>query len=202
MNVTVFGATGVVGGALLPLLDDDPEVAVQAATDAVSGYAERYDRYWTEGMAAKLGLPAVEADGSTRALIDDLLPLLAGQRVDHTNFFRALSAGTARDLFVDREAFDAWAARRDALLPAERDAVATAIASSVAVLNPAAVLIGGPWGTMAGFTEEVAGQVADRSVLRTEIRPVQLGGDSPQIGAGIRAVQAAQSVLVGWLGQG
>jgi predicted NBD/HSP70 family sugar kinase len=81
-------------------------------------------------------------------------------------------------------------------------AVATAIASSVAVLNPAAVLIGGPWGSVPGFTEEVADQIADRSVLRTEVRRVQLGGDSPQIGAGLRAVQDAQSVLVARLGQG
>ena len=82
------------------------------------------------------------------------------------------------------------------------DAVATAIASSVAVLNPAAVLIGGPWGAAPGFTEEVADQITDRAVLRTEVRRVQLGGDSPQIGAGLRAVQDAQSVLVGRLGQG
>ena len=81
------------------------------------------------------------------------------------------------------------------------DAVATAIASSVAVLNPAAVLIGGPWGAVPGFTEEVADRLADRSVLRTEVRRVQLDADSPQIGAGLRAVQDAQSVLVGRLGQ-
>jgi predicted NBD/HSP70 family sugar kinase len=81
-------------------------------------------------------------------------------------------------------------------------AVATAIASSVAVLNPAAVLIGGPWGSVPGFTEEVVDQIADRSVLHTEVRRVQLGGDSPQIGAGLRAVQDAQSVLVARLGQG
>jgi predicted NBD/HSP70 family sugar kinase len=82
------------------------------------------------------------------------------------------------------------------------DAVATAIASSVAVLNPAAVLIGGPWGAAPGFTEEVAAQIAERAVLRTEVHRVQLGDDSPQIGAGLRAVQDAQSVLIARLGQG
>jgi len=81
-------------------------------------------------------------------------------------------------------------------------AVATAIASSVAVLNPAAVLIGGSWGAVPGFAEEVADQLADRSVLRAEVRRVQLGGDSPQIGAGLRAVRDAQAVLVDRLGQG
>jgi len=81
------------------------------------------------------------------------------------------------------------------------DAVAIAIASSVAVLNPAAVLIGGPWGATPGFTEEVADRIADRSVLRTEVRRVRLEADSSQIGAGLRAVQDAQSALVGRLGQ-
>jgi uncharacterized protein YdiU (UPF0061 family) len=70
-------------------------------------------------MAAKLGLPAPDPK-----LAEDLAALLRAQRVDFTSFFRALSAGTARDLFLDRDAFDAWAARRDALLPADRAAVA------------------------------------------------------------------------------
>jgi uncharacterized protein YdiU (UPF0061 family) len=70
-------------------------------------------------MAAKLGLPAPDPK-----LAEDLAALLRTQHVDFTSFFRALSAGTARDLFLDRDAVDAWAARRDALLPADRAAVA------------------------------------------------------------------------------
>ena len=42
-------------------------------------------------------------------------------------FFRALAAGTARSLFAEPEPFDAWAARREALLPADRAAVAAAM---------------------------------------------------------------------------
>ena len=44
-----------------------------------------------------------------------------------TEFFRALSAGTARALFTEPEPFDSWAARREALLPADRAAVADAM---------------------------------------------------------------------------
>ena len=57
----------------------------------------------------------------------DLLELLRAQRVDFTLFFRALAAGTARALFAEPEPFDAWAARREALLPADRAAVAAAM---------------------------------------------------------------------------
>ena len=107
------------GEALLPLIDPDPDTAVAAAVEAVNGFAPAFQRHWDEGMAAKLGLPAPD-----RQLADDLAALLRAQRVDFTSFFRALSAGTARDLFLDRAAFDAWAARRDAQLPADRAAVA------------------------------------------------------------------------------
>jgi uncharacterized protein YdiU (UPF0061 family) len=107
------------GEALLPLIDADADAAVAAAVEAVNGFAAAFQAHWDAGMAAKLGLPAPDPK-----LAEDLAALLRAQRVDFTSFFRALSAGTARDLFLDRDAFDAWAARRDALLPADRAAVA------------------------------------------------------------------------------
>ncbi len=113
------------GEALLPLIAEDmagdADAAVAAATDAVNGYAAAYQRHWAEGMAAKLGLPAPDPE-----LADDLAAMMRAQRVDFTLFFRALAAGTARELFADPAPFDAWAARRNALLPADRAAVAAA----------------------------------------------------------------------------
>ena len=52
-------------------------------------------------------------------LIDELLKLMAADRCDFTITFRALSGPAARDHFVDRAAFDAWAARYAARLAAE-----------------------------------------------------------------------------------
>ena len=108
--------------ALLPLFDDNGEAAVEAATEVLDGFAHAYERHWDEGMAAKLGIGAPDRD-----LVDDVLKLMRLQQVDFTRFFRALSAGTARTLFTEPEPFDAWAARREALLPAERAAVAAAM---------------------------------------------------------------------------
>src|SRR5207244_4033542 len=59
--------------------------------------------------------------------VQDLLELMRAQKVDFTRFFRALSAGTARTMFTEPEPFDAWAARRAAVLPADGAAVAAAM---------------------------------------------------------------------------
>jgi serine/tyrosine/threonine adenylyltransferase len=107
---------------LLPLIDDDSQAAVEAATEVLSGFAGAYEQHWAEGMAAKLGLAAPD-----RELTDGILKLMRLQKVDFTQFFRALSAGTARTLFTEPEPFDSWAARREVLLPADRAAVAAAM---------------------------------------------------------------------------
>jgi uncharacterized protein YdiU (UPF0061 family) len=126
------------GEALLPLIDEDLDAAVGAATEVVRSFVERYEGYWARGMAAKLGLEAPDA-----SLFQDLLALLHAQRVDFTRFFRALAEhlhsahphsahphsahphrGQARSLFAEPVAFDAWVARWEALLPADREAVA------------------------------------------------------------------------------
>ena len=77
----------------------------------LSGFADAHERHWAEGMAAKLGLAAPD-----RELVEDILKLMRLQKVDFTQFFRALSAGTARTLFTEPEPFDAWSARREVLL--------------------------------------------------------------------------------------
>ena len=110
------------GETLLPLIDDNTDVAVERATAVLSEFADAYERHWAEGMAAKLGLLTPDRD-----LVTDLLALMSTQHVDFTGFFRALSAGTARSLFTEPGPFDAWATRRDALLPADRTGVAAAM---------------------------------------------------------------------------
>jgi serine/tyrosine/threonine adenylyltransferase len=108
--------------ALLPLIDGDGDAAVEAATAVLGEFADSYQRHWAEGVAAKLGLTAPDPELAT-----DLLELMRAQRVDFTTFFRALAAGRARSLFTDPEPFDAWAARREALLPEDRAGVAAAM---------------------------------------------------------------------------
>ncbi len=106
--------------ALLPLLvpaepeQADVDAAVARVTEVLEGYDRRYERAWSQGMAAKLGLPAGRSDDD---LVTDLLPLLQEHAVDWTTWFRALAADrrgeadAARGLVPDIAAADAWLAR-------------------------------------------------------------------------------------------
>jgi uncharacterized protein YdiU (UPF0061 family) len=112
-----------VAETLPPLLAADPETAIAAATDILRAFPDRYHQHWSRGMRAELGL----ADGydDDGALIDDLLALLRAQRIDFTSCFRALSSSVlgdsalVRSLFAEPGAFDAWADRWHARLPAQ-----------------------------------------------------------------------------------
>jgi len=97
--------------ALLPLIAD-PDEALEALEPYKTGFAAALDAR----MRAKLGL-ATERDGD-RALVEGLLQRMAADRADFSITFRRLAGfdsrdGAAndalRDLFIDREAFDAWA---------------------------------------------------------------------------------------------
>ena len=106
--------------ALLPLSSKDPLKAV------LGTYESTLNQHYTVLMCAKLGLNQERSeDGS---LVTDLLELMKRSKVDYTNVFRALGGfrtdGRAddeslRDWFLDREAFDAWAARYRERLRAE-----------------------------------------------------------------------------------
>jgi len=128
--------------ALLSLLADRPEVAVEAATAVLGSFPDRYRRHWDEGMRAKLGLDEV-GDGD-HGLFDDLWTLMYAERVDLTSFLRSLSScvdgdtGGARAMCSEPAAFDAWAARwRTRLATAGRDP--RAVAAAMDRVNPAYV---------------------------------------------------------------
>ncbi|HXD39784.1 MAG TPA: protein adenylyltransferase SelO family protein, partial [Ramlibacter sp.] len=96
------------GQALLPLIGDQ-----EMALAALESYKAVLPRELEARMRAKLGLSDVQP--GDRELIEGILKLLAAERVDYTIFWRRLSrhvagesADTVRDLFLAREAFDAW----------------------------------------------------------------------------------------------
>jgi uncharacterized protein YdiU (UPF0061 family) len=99
------------GQALLPLIGEQ-----ELALAALESYKTVFPRELEALMRAKLGLETPHE--SDRGLIEDVLKLLARDRVDYTIFWRRLSqhvagqpADTVRDLFLDRDGFDAWLSR-------------------------------------------------------------------------------------------
>ena len=109
--------------ALLPLLHDGEEQAVELAVESLGAFRRQYSAAWSAGMAAKLGLSGGPDDDETSALVDQLLTLLQEGQVDYTSLFRSLGpaarghAESARGLFPDPAEFDAWAVRWRAMGP-------------------------------------------------------------------------------------
>ncbi|MEO1598977.1 MAG: YdiU family protein [Pseudomonadota bacterium] len=104
--------------AMLPVLAETPEAALEAAQGAVDRFPALYEAAWVAEMRAKLGL-ATEAEGDA-ALATDLLTRMAGDAADFTRTFRGLSEpSAARAEFADPAAFDAWEAQWQARLAAE-----------------------------------------------------------------------------------
>jgi uncharacterized protein YdiU (UPF0061 family) len=109
--------------ALLPLLHDDEDGAIELAVDALGAFATTYADAWLTGMRRKLGLPDAVPDDAVTPVVEALLALLQANRVDHTSFFRALSAAArgdaepVRGLVLDLAEVDAWLERWRALSP-------------------------------------------------------------------------------------
>ena len=114
--------------ALMPDRDD----AIARFTAAIHAVPDRVLAEWLTLFRAKLGL-ATAQDGD-EALITDLLSLMAENGADFTNTFRALGTGTARDQFLDREAFDTWEARWQARMDGETGAVPRMLAANPAFI--------------------------------------------------------------------
>jgi serine/tyrosine/threonine adenylyltransferase len=109
--------------ALLPALEGEVQRNAQALGAAIEPFKAEFGRSMQQLLRAKAGL-STEHEGDP-ALIDELLRLMAAERTDYTITMRRLAdfssdPGAAndamRDLFIDRAAFDAWAARYAARL--------------------------------------------------------------------------------------
>jgi uncharacterized protein YdiU (UPF0061 family) len=101
--------------ALLPLLDEDKEAAVQQANEALDGFGARFEAAYAEGIRRKLGLLQDQPDDLS--LVQGLLENMAQNGADFTLTFRRLCEAAVnpdadagvRSLFTDPTAYDGWA---------------------------------------------------------------------------------------------
>ena len=107
--------------ALMPLIGDS-----DAALAALEPYKTAFMNSFMAKMRAKLGLTT--AQSADQSLIDDLLKLMAKDKCDFSITWRRLANfdsnsgarnDSVRDLFIDREAFDAWGLSYRSRLQAE-----------------------------------------------------------------------------------
>ena len=160
------------GHALRPLCAD-PDASLPPVLDA---FGDLFTEAHSDNMRAKLGLELAEDDD--KALLDDLLVLMAGERVDHTIAWRALgrfdrgsgaTPAALRDLFIDRAAADAWGERYLRRLETETRADAERRAAMDAV-NPKIVLRNHL--AQAAIDQAVAGDFGEvRALYRALRRP-------------------------------
>jgi uncharacterized protein YdiU (UPF0061 family) len=124
--------------ALLPLMPDR-DAAIESFTEAVSGFAVRFDAEWHAVLRAKLGLETEEDEDA--ALAFDLLNRMAQGQADFTQCFRALSSETpdaAADAFTAPAAFTPWLEAYRARLARETRSD-TARAKTMQAVNPALI---------------------------------------------------------------
>lgn len=106
--------------ALLPLLHENQDRAIQLAELALSGFSVQYHRLWMEGMRAKLGIFNEEPED--QFLVAELLRIMQEYRADYTNTFRALTLDKLEgmDLF-GTSAFTDWHERWQARLGRQQE---------------------------------------------------------------------------------
>jgi uncharacterized protein YdiU (UPF0061 family) len=99
--------------AMLPLLNDDTDKAIEDAQGALAAFGPGFERAYHGGLRRKLGLTDEQAEDVE--LASAVLSAMAENQVDFTLFFRRLSGVLAgndepvRSLFIDPTAFDRWA---------------------------------------------------------------------------------------------
>jgi len=92
--------------ALLPLLNEDEDLAVKMAEDEIAKFPHLFQNNWLQGMREKLGLFNEEKEDQT--LIDDLLNMMKKYKSDYTNTFRSLTLDKLEGTLFDTEEFVKW----------------------------------------------------------------------------------------------
>jgi uncharacterized protein YdiU (UPF0061 family) len=127
---------------LLPLFAGDKDKAVEEAQTLLMAFGEEFNVAYKAGLRAKLGLFTEQEDD--QALAQALLDEMAKGAADFTLTFRRLSDAAGdpaadeevRQLFTEREAYDAWAERWRMRIGQEGQSAAERQAAMRAV-NPA-----------------------------------------------------------------
>ena len=109
-NLTRFAET------LLPLFNDDIEVAKEKALELLGTFKHIYTQYWLQIMRHKIGIKTQSDDDLE--LIEDLLKMMETHQADFTLTFRHLNQSEFLDPgMASSEAFRQWVLKRNQRIP-------------------------------------------------------------------------------------
>jgi uncharacterized protein YdiU (UPF0061 family) len=123
------------GSCFVPLLSEElggQEAAVEVLTQVLNGFPDLFQTEWCRVFSAKLGISTPE--NTDLDLAQTLLNTMATGRADFTNVFAGLSTGSARDNFMDRDAFDLWHDKWQARIDGIPDALSVMQAANPRVI--------------------------------------------------------------------
>lgn len=97
----------VLANALLPLVDDDNEVAVTKVKVILNTFSEEFSKRYISMMCHKLGIANEEQED--KILVDNMLTILIEHKIDYTNFFVSLRKQTITDKsLLSDQRFTQW----------------------------------------------------------------------------------------------
>lgn len=79
----------VLAGALLPLIHENENIAIDLAKETLKQYAVQFNRAYTQMMGNKLGWKSVDNNDAQK--INELLAFLTAKKIDYTLFFARLT---------------------------------------------------------------------------------------------------------------
>ena len=96
--------------SLIPLIDENQDKAVKAATEIINSFENKYEEKWLNMMRDKLGLSG--KDEKDKFLIIDLLTWMHEKKVDYTNTFcHLMSLDPKKNKSFDDNDFSNWKKR-------------------------------------------------------------------------------------------
>ncbi len=112
---------GCLAGALLPLINENQEAAVELAKSVLNNYKPIYQAKWLAMMGKKIGFSHFADEAELKKLVVDLLKWMQNHQVDYTNTFLAIANMPLANLPIYQTPdFKQWLLQREQLLAANQ----------------------------------------------------------------------------------
>jgi predicted NBD/HSP70 family sugar kinase/biotin operon repressor len=205
--VDEFDPRALLGDLLGPPLQIDNDVNWAATAEHREGNAQDLEDFCychlghgLGGAVVQGGVPVRGSAGLTGEIAHVRTVGPRGRSLRLAECFAALELLVPRSATIDvarvRQVLQGSSAADRRKREAVVAAVAGVVTSLTALLNPAAILLGGPWSDAGHFAHQLAERVDAEAVVPTEVRPAGLIAEAPLTGARSAAVRALHDAVL------